>query len=598
MPRLQQVMTKDLSSQSFVVAGVAMLLAVAARGVLDWVLPATPPFITLYPAVALAAVFCGPLAAGASGLLGLIAALYLWIPPRMSLALPNLTDCVSIALFIVASMIVLSAASVLRVRLNAATVANHALDLGLAAGGVGTWELNLRTRRISASATAYALHGLAGDDRETAAEEWLRGVHPEDADAAREILRKAVAEGTTASYTYRIFSPAGGPTGGLAGSLAKGPRWISARGKVVSAGGERRLLCALIDITDQVQGQEALARERERLRLALAAGELAVWDYDGQTGEAKIDTQYAVTMGFDRNVRSVTRAQLGALIHPEDRRRVAAEHEAMVANGANYSIEYRIVMPSGETRWLVSQGVLMNTGDPTAPGRMIGIIQDVTERKRREKELRDLAEARELLVREADHRIKNSLQLVSSLLTMQLRGINDPTAVEALRGAVTRVGAIAANHLALQGSADLTTIDLAVSLRELCAHFLALHPKVAIVCRPAEALMLDADRAIPLGLAVSEVLTNALRHAFPDRDAGTVVVEAFTERAQLTVRVSDDGVGMQPTIRGTGLGSRIISSLAAQLSATIDVESTPHAGTVVTLHLPLLQEEPPQRARA
>jgi two-component sensor histidine kinase len=89
-----------------------------------------------------------------------------------------------------------------------------------------------------------------------------------------------------------------------------------------------------------------------------------------------------------------------------------------------------------------------------------------------------------------------------------------------------------------------------------------------------------------------------LRHAFPDRNPGTVVVEAFTERAQLTVRVSDDGIGMQPTIRGTGLGSRIISSLAAQLSATIHVESTLHAGTVVTLRLPLLQEEPPQRARA
>jgi len=229
---------------------------------------------------------------------------------------------------------------------------------------------------------------------------------------------------------------------------------------------------------------------------------------------------------------------------------------------------------------------------------MVGIIQDITEPKRREDALREVAAARELLVREADHRIKNSLQLVVSLLTVQLRGVEDPGAADALRGAITRVGAIAASHLALQGSENLKDIDLAVTLREICAHFAQLHPAVAIVCRPDAALMLDADRAIPLGLAVSEVLTNALRHAFRDRDAGTVIVEALTERSQLIVRVSDDGVGMQSQPGVTGLGSRILRSLAAQLAATIQVDSTPQAGTVVTLHLPLLDEQPDQRATA
>jgi two-component sensor histidine kinase/PAS domain-containing protein len=586
MLRLQQVMTKDISLRSFILAGAAILLAVVAREALDWELPETSPFITLYPAVALAGVLCGPVTAGISGLLGLLAATYLWIPPRLSLALPDLTYCVSIALFMLTSMIVLSAAAVLRAQLDAATVARHALDLGLAAGGVGTWELNLRTQRITASDTAHALHGLATDGRATEAEDWLRGVHPEDAKQARDALRTAVAESTTASYTYRIFSP------------ADGQRWISVRGKVVSWGGDRRLLCALVDITELVRVQDALARERERLRLALTAGELAVWDYNLETRETTIDTQYAVTMGFDTNVRTTTRTRIGDLIHPQDRPRVVAEHEAMVASGAKYHIDYRIIVPSGEIRWLSSQGILIESDDPAARSRMIGIIQDITERKQREKDLGDLAETRELLIREADHRIKNSLQLVIALLTAQQRGITDPAAVDALRGAVSRVEAIAANHLAFQGSADLKTIDLAVSLRELCAHFAILHPTIAIVCRAGETLMLDADRAMPLGLAVSEILTNALRHAFRDRNGGTVVVDALTEQTQLTVRVSDDGVGMQPTIRGSGLGSRIISGLAAQLSATIHVESNPEVGTVVTLRMPLMKEETSQRGWA
>jgi two-component sensor histidine kinase/PAS domain-containing protein len=577
---------KDLSLRSFLIAGALMVAAVVARALLNLALPATPPFITLYPAVAIAGLLYGTLPAAVAGLLGIVAAMYLWIPPRMSFGTPNLTDCVALGLFVFTSSIVLWAAATLRAKLDAANFARHAIDLGLAAGGVGTWEINLRSRRITASAAAYDLHRVPHTIRQTTAEDWLRGVHPDDLEKARATLQAAVAGGTLASYSYRIFG------------TQDGPRWISARGRVVVTGGERRLLCALVDITDQIRVQDELRRERERVRLALEAGSLAVWDFDPETGEATVDARYATTMGFDPDQRTLTRAQIGARMHPEDRPRVAAEHEALVARGGDYHIEYRVITPTGDIRWLVSQGIMIRGDHASDPGRMVGIIQDITEPKRREHALREVAAARELLVREADHRIKNSLQLVVSLLTVQLRGVEDPGAADALRGAISRVGAIAASHLALQGSENLKDIDLAVTLREICAHFAQLHPAVAIVCRPDAVLMLDADRAIPLGLAVSEVLTNALRHAFRDRDAGTVVVEALTERSQLIVRVSDDGVGMQSQPGVTGLGSRILRSLVAQLAATIQVDSTPHAGTIVTLRLPLLDEQPAQRATA
>ncbi len=586
MLRLPHLMSKDSSVRSFVIACAIMLVAVAGRAALDTVLPATPPFITLYPAVALAGLLCGPLAGGVATLLGVVAADYIWIEPRLSLGLPNLTDCIAIGLFLAASALVLWGAAALRAELTAASLARHALDLGLAAGGVGTWEIDLETRRITASSAAYALHGVPASKRQTTPEDWRRGVHPDDMAAARIALRAAVADGSLASYTYRVFGP------------PDGPRCISARGRVITTGGERRLLCALVDITDQFRVQDELRRERERLRLALQAGSLAVWDYDPASGEATIDTSYAATLGFEPDVGTVTRAQIGERIHPEDRPRVAAEHEALVASRSDYHIEFRIVTPSGGIRWMVSHGKPIGGDISADPGRIVGIIQDITDRKRREDALHDLVAMRELLIREADHRIKNSLQLVVSLLTVQLRGIEDKAAADALRGAITRVGAIAASHQALQGSEDLRNIDLAVTLRELCEHFARLHPAVTIECQPREVLMLDADRAIPLGLAVSEVLTNALRHAFRGRASGTITVEASAERSELLVRVSDDGEGMQPGAAGSGLGSRIIRSLTVRLGATMQVESAPQAGTTVTLRLPLLQEEPASRVTA
>jgi PAS domain S-box-containing protein len=586
MLRLQQVMTKDASLRSFLVAGGIAVVAVAAREVLDRALPGTWPFITLYPAVAVTGLLCGPWAGAAAAVLGLVAALFLWIPPRLGFAIPSITDCVAIGLFALSSLAVLWVAAVMRTELAAATLAKQALDLGLAAGGVGTWEIDLRSRRITASDGAFGLHGLPAAKGATTPEDWMRGVPPEDAAGARAALQAAIERGTTAAYTYRVL---GGPDG---------PRWIAARGRTVSAGGEQRLLCALVDMTDQVRVQDELKRERERLRLALQAAALAVWDYDVETGEATIDAQYAVTMGFDPKLQTLTRAQIGERMHPEDRPRVIAEHEASIANGSTYHIEYRIITPSGETRWLCSEGIQIKDERGCDRGRLIGIIQDITERKRREEALRDLAAMRELLVREADHRIKNSLQLVVALLTVQMRGVTDPAAAEALRGAIARVGAIAASHLALQGSEDLRTLDLGVTLRELCAHFAQLHPAIAVICRPEEALVLDADRAIPLALAVSEVLTNALRHAFRDRASGAVVVEAMRHQSQLVVRVSDDGAGMDAETDGTGLGSQIIRSLATKLAATIRVDSTPGAGTVVTLRLPLWATETAERATA
>ena len=563
-----------------------MAAAVAMRAAMDLVFPSTPPFITLYPAVVLAGLLCGALSAALAGSLGLLAADLLWIPPRLSFGVTNASDRVAIVLFVLASAVMLWAVAALRARLQAASVAKDALDLGLAAGGIGTWEFNLRTRQITASPTAYALHGLPETTVNSGTEDWLRGIPPEDAASARTALQAAVAGGTVASYSYRVFGADGAP------------RWIAARGKVVSTGSERRLLCALVDITEQIAVQEELRRERERLRLALSAGSLAVWDHYPATGKTTTDLRYARTMGFEPGAETLTRAQIGERIHPEDRPRVAAEHDAIVASRAEYRIEFRIITASGEIRWMLSQGIAIGDNTPSGPGRIVGIIQDITDRKRREHDLQDLASMRELLIREADHRIKNSLQLVTSLLSAQLRGIEDPQAADALRGAITRVGSIAASHLALQGSADLKAVDFAVTLQNLCAHFIQLHPAITVLCQPRSALLLDADRAIPLGLAVSEVLTNAMRHAFAGRDAGRVVVEAWTDQEALVVSISDDGVGLSSHRGEDGLGSRIIRSLATQIAATLHMETGPDGGTVVTLRLNLLPGEPVRRASA
>jgi len=208
------------------------------------------------------------------------------------------------------------------------------------------------------------------------------------------------------------------------------------------------------------------------------------------------------------------------------------------------------------------------------------------ERSRREAELRRALEHHDLLLREADHRVKNSLQLVASLLTLQRLRLADTDAAAALDDAVARVHAVAMAHRALLQSRDLATIAIDGMLADLCAHVGQLSESVTITCAAPTGLDMDVERAIPLGLIVSELLTNAVRHAYPEGASGTVAVTVSADDGTLTIAVADAGVGAGPdAVHGRGLGTTIVNALARQIGARLETRSAAGAGTVVTLRL-------------
>lgn len=210
------------------------------------------------------------------------------------------------------------------------------------------------------------------------------------------------------------------------------------------------------------------------------------------------------------------------------------------------------------------------------------------ERARRETELRHALASHETLLREADHRVKNSLQLVASLLTLQRgRLLAGTEAVAALDDAIARVHAIARTHRALLRGRDMRTLPLGDMLRELCDHVDQLSHHVQVRCSATEALEMDAERAIPLGLIVSELLTNAVRHAYPGGTPGTVDVAATGLDGTVSILVSDAGVGISSDPAApASLGTTIIQALVRQIGAQFETVSSAGVGTTVTLRLP------------
>lgn len=221
-----------------------------------------------------------------------------------------------------------------------------------------------------------------------------------------------------------------------------------------------------------------------------------------------------------------------------------------------------------------------------AAANLLGVA---VERGRREQKLRDALAARDLLLREADHRIKNSLQLVASLLAMQRSRLSDTEVAAALDEAIARVRSVAQVHRAFQQSSDLRSVPFGRILRDICEHVDEFAARISVECEADGDLELDSERAIPLGLIVSELLTNAVRHAYPAGQEGVVRARAVEREGTLSIEIADDGAGLTSSPdqgEQPNLGMTIVRALCRQISGEMEIDSRPGQGTRVTLRLP------------
>jgi two-component sensor histidine kinase len=235
----------------------------------------------------------------------------------------------------------------------------------------------------------------------------------------------------------------------------------------------------------------------------------------------------------------------------------------------------------------------------TGAKRVLVLVQeDLSEQRRVEQALRRVVADRETLLREVHHRVKNNLQIISSLLAMQLRTLDTDAARRAIRETRMRVRTIAAVHERLCESADLARLDLGEYIRTLVpAVFSSFAPsstKLDLVIE-ADSVSVGLDDAVRCGLIVNELVSNALKHAFVGRPAGRLLVRlerAGELRAALTV--SDDGVGLPESVnplQGDGLGLHLATGLAQRMGGQLDLERDQGTTFRVFFRIPTLAVE-------
>jgi PAS domain S-box-containing protein len=274
-------------------------------------------------------------------------------------------------------------------------------------------------------------------------------------------------------------------------------------------------------------------------------------------------------------------------LYPEDRRVLDAEFARSCLTGGPFKAQCRFVARDGHLVWVHGEARIIKD-ERGVPLLLQGVAFDVSETKRAEETVRASLKEKETLLKEIHHRVKNNLQVTSSLLRLQTEAVTDASARRALGDSQNRIRSMALVHELLYRSKDLSRVDLAEYVRDVSRQLLRSHeidPERIRVDLRLDAAPVAADLAVPCGLILNELLTNALKHAFPEQRRGQIEIEVRAQPGRLHLIVGDDGVGFRQTGAPTSLGLRLVQALAEQVGGSLKVTSEPGRGTRTSLVL-------------
>ncbi|HYZ47894.1 MAG TPA: PAS domain S-box protein [Sphingomonas sp.] len=386
--------------------------------------------------------------------------------------------------------------------------------------------------------------------------------HPDHLPENVPLFERAVREGTPYRIEKRYVRPDGSTI------------WVDNSVTVIrrQEGTPFGILAASIDVTRRREVEDALRASELRLRLAMDAGRMAVWEYDVRAGRILHSSDLNRLLGFIET-RQVPYEEFRARIDAGDLellRSVAAE--SLASGKPHFQSEIRYRLSRGQVRWLLVSAEFQLFPDGSVD-RVIGVALDITDRKHDE-------EHRRLLMHELNHRVKNTLAVVQALAHQSFAGSNDKARREAFEG---RLVALASAHSLLTRESWETT-----SLKDVIA-------SAAAPCDPdGERIVFDGpDMRVPpkiavaLGLAMHELCTNAVKYGALSNDRGRVTVAWSIEDGRLKLCWRErDGPPVAPPQR-RGFGSRMLErALAGELDGTVKLAFDP-AGVCCLIDAPL-----------
>ncbi|MDD5142036.1 PAS domain S-box protein [Methanoregula sp.] len=445
-------------------------------------------------------------------------------------------------------------------------------------------------------------------------------IHPDDLEFVRQDLQ-GVFDWTNSGIPteFRIRKSDGGYI------------WVEAiANNLLDVPGVNGIVVTTRPIQQRKEAEDAIRKSEQRLRLALEGADAGFWDWHVPSGTAVFSDRFYTMLGYEPGEFSADFDTWTGWIHTDDRKRVVADLQRKIQEGeSQLEIEYRMRTKDGGWLWILGRGKVVEKNEDGTALRITGVNIDITNRRLLESEIRSLntvleqrvkdrtealskanealeeenlqriaaeeklkasLEEKTMLLKEIHHRVKNNLQIIVSLLNLQSRQVKDESVLGTIRESQNRVKAMALVHEKLYRAEDISHIDLNDYVKFLgtgLLHFYDAKSRGIRFTLDAPDVRVDINTAIPLGLILNELISNALKYAFPKGRGGEISVNIKREEKTLTIIFLDDGIGIPPDFdwqNAPSLGLRLVNSLVDQLNGTIELDRSSGTRFTMVLH--------------
>ncbi|MEH2163838.1 MAG: PAS domain S-box protein [Nostoc sp.] len=481
-------------------------------------------------------------------------------------------------------------------------------QLALRGNNDGIWDWNVKTNKIFFSSRWKEMLGYEDNEISDCLDERLKRVHPDDLSWVTQAIQDHFAQKTPFYTTeHRVLCKDGTY------------KWILDRGQALwdEDGNVVRMTGTQKDITKRKQAEKALSSlleqlenkveertaeltkinqslqaeitERQRIEEALRESEqrFRATFHQAAVGIAHlaIDGRWLLVNQRVCDILGYTPEELQLLTFQDithaDDINIGLKYidQILADNIQTFSIEKRYLRKDSSVVWISLTVSLMRelSGNPKY---FISVIEDISDRKQWEEQIQASLLEKEVLLKEIYHRVKNNLQVISSLLSLQSAYIKDKDDLVIFKQSQQRIASMALVHEKLYQSQDLARINFGEYIRDLVASLFTAYEvnedAIALGINIDDQVFLGLDTAIPCSLIIHELVSNSLKYAFPADKNGTIYIELNQNQDhEVTLIVSDDGIGLPPNFnfkKIASLGWQLVDALTNQLSGNINIQ--------------------------
>lgn len=351
-------------------------------------------------------------------------------------------------------------------------------------------------------------------------------------------------------------------------------------------------IAAVRDVTEREHAARELVESEQRFNLVLQAADIGFWDINLKDDIAVFSDRWLEIGGYTSGEINPSIESLRKQIHPDDHERVVELFRNHVQGKTPiYNAEFRIKTKSGAWLWVLDRGRVMQFDDSGHPLRALGTRQDINNRKLAEQQVHDLLEEKDILLREVHHRIKNNMATIETMLKIQSHNSELMDVKNALDDANSRLKSMRVLYDKLYRSDTFDEISIKRYFLHLVNEITTLFPqssKLNIQMDFGE-FTIPTKSIFHLGIILNELLTNAMKYAFPDiTPQSTIKIAATRKGTEVIIEIVDNGTGMPQGFsiaQSTGFGMQLVHLLTQQNNGI--VELIPDQGTHWRLTFPI-----------